>query len=269
VLKNPKQLHELGPFQLIILTLSLFVLGLLAAELIFDLPSETVRVLSWIDNLVCGVFFVDFVVRFRRAESKLNFMKWGWIDLLSSIPEVEVLRWGRVFRVFRVLRLLRAIKSVRLIFELLFKSRTSGGMVSVFTITFLMLSLSSAGILVVESGPDSNIRSAEDAIWWGVTTITTVGYGDHYPVTLAGRCIAVALMITGVGLFGTLSGVIASYFLGDKKAISSVPMPEPGVELATSPGLAPDASREILAQLDMLQKEVAALRNNVPNKDAN
>src|SRR5688572_21388918 len=88
-MKKPTPLHELDPFQLVILTLSLFVLGLLAVELLFDLPPETVRVLGWIDNLVCGLFLVDFIVRFRRAESKLRFMKWGWIDLLASIPEIE------------------------------------------------------------------------------------------------------------------------------------------------------------------------------------
>lgn len=74
-MKKPIPLHELGPMQLVILVLSLFVLGLLAAELLFDLPPETVRVLRWVDNIVCGLFFVDFVIRFRRAESKLAFMK--------------------------------------------------------------------------------------------------------------------------------------------------------------------------------------------------
>ncbi len=112
--------------------------------------------------------------------------------------------------------MLRAIRSLRLIFELLFRSRARGGAASVFMITFLMLSLSSVGILVCERHPDSNIQTAEDALWWSVTTITTVGYGDHYPVTLAGRIVAAGLMITGVGLFGTLSGAIASFFLGDQ-----------------------------------------------------
>lgn len=247
-MKKPTPLHELGPLQLVILVLSLFVLGLLAAELLFDLPPETVRVLRWVDNIVCGLFFVDFVVRFRRAESKLHFMKWGWIDLLASIPEVEALRWGRLFRVFRLLRLMRAVKSIRLLFELFYRNRTQGGVASVFTITFLVLSLSTAGILIAEHSSESNIHTAEDALWWGMTTITTVGYGDLYPVTTTGRLIAACLMITGVGLFGTLSGVIASFFLGDRKNADHAP---------SSPAPATDA---ILARLDALQKEVGELR---------
>jgi voltage-gated potassium channel len=157
-------------------------------------------------------------------------MKWGWIDLLASIPEVEALRWGRLFRVFRVLRLIRAVKSVRLLFELFYHNRTQGGVASVFMITFLVLSLSTAGILVAERAPDSSIQTAEDALWWGITTITTVGYGDLYPVTTTGRIIAVGLMLTGVGLFGTMSGVIASFFLGDRKT-TAAPESDLAVEL--------------------------------------
>lgn len=249
-LRKPAHLHELGPFQLIILVLSLFVLGLLAVELLLELPHETKRVLRWVDNLSCVFFLVDFIVRFRRAESKLHFMKWGWIDLLASIPEVQFFRWGRVFRVLRIVRLLRAVKSIRLLFEILFKSRTQSGVASVFTITFLVLSLSTIGILLVEHAPESNIRTAEDALWWAITTITTVGYGDRFPVTLGGRLIAAALMFTGVGLFGTLSGVIASFFLGDKK---SAPASD-----------APSSNDAVLARLDALQTELAALRNTPP-----
>lgn len=254
-MKKPTPLHELGPLQLVILTLSLFVLGLLAVELAFDLPEETRQVLRWIDNVICGLFLIDFVARFRRAESKLQFMKWGWIDLLASIPEIDALRWGRLFRVFRILRLLRAVKSLRLLFEIFFQNRTRSGVASVFTITFLVLSLSSFGILMVEDSPDSNILTAGDALWWGITTITTVGYGDLYPVSTGGRLLAGALMFTGVGLFGTLSGVIASFFLGDKKeAPPATPLSSDG----------PANSGEILIRLDALQNEIAQLRRNSP-----
>jgi voltage-gated potassium channel len=79
----------------------------------------------------------------------------------------------------------------------------------------VVVSFASTGILLVETSPDSNIRTAEDALWWAMTTITTVGYGDRFPVTNAGRIIASAMMLCGIGLFGSLSGVAASFFIGN------------------------------------------------------
>lgn len=211
-------LSELSPFQLIILTLSIVALGALGLELVVEMPPEAQRVLRWTDNSICVFLLIDFVLRFRRAESKWQFMKWGWIDLLASIPEVSVLRWGRFFRIFRILRIFRVVRSLRELFQLIFRTRTQSGVASVFLITFLVLTISSTGILLCERTPEANIKSAGDAVWWSFTTITTVGYGDKYPVTAAGRSLAVMLMICGVGLFGTMSGVIASFFLGADQA---------------------------------------------------
>jgi voltage-gated potassium channel len=77
----------------------------------------------------------------------------------------------------------------------------------------VMLISSSIAILEVEKSPESNIKTAEDALWWAYTTITTVGYGDRYPVTTAGRLVGAVLMTVGVGLFATLAGFIGSHFL--------------------------------------------------------
>lgn len=87
-----------------------------------------------------------------------------------------------------------------------------GTVKSVFLIAFLLLITSSISILIVETDLNSNIKSAEDAIWWSITTITTVGYGDKYPVTTEGRIIATILMIYGVGIFGTISAYFSNKF---------------------------------------------------------
>ena len=71
-------------------------------------------------------------------------------------------------------------------------------------------------MLVFETDKDSNIKTAGDAIWWSVTTVTTVGYGDRYPVTFEGRVLAMGLMVAGVGLFSVMSGLVASMFLGQR-----------------------------------------------------
>jgi voltage-gated potassium channel Kch len=76
----------------------------------------------------------------------------------------------------------------------------------------LLIVFSSIGILQVENSPDSNIRGPEDALWWSVVTITTVGYGDRFPITTEGRFIGAVLMVAGIGLFAVLSGAFAAWF---------------------------------------------------------
>jgi voltage-gated potassium channel len=173
--------------------------------------------LGIVDNLICIVFLADFGGRFYKAENKVVFMKWGWIDLVSSIPTFDFLRVGRGLRLVRLIRILRAFKSTKHLVEHVFKDRTKGALTSAAIIAVLMILFSSVSILQVEVDPLSNIRTAEDALWWSYVTITTVGYGDLYPVTSEGRIIAAALMTVGVGLFGTFTAFLASWFVGEKK----------------------------------------------------
>src|ERR1039457_2781751 len=99
--KNP---GKVGIFQIVVLILSIVVLGALAADTAFKLPGEISDVLRTLDWLICFVFIIDFGIRFYKAESKLVFLKWGWIDLIASIPNLPVLRVGRLVRILRVIR---------------------------------------------------------------------------------------------------------------------------------------------------------------------
>jgi voltage-gated potassium channel len=213
--KSPSE--QLTYFDITILVLSIYILLALLIETFFKIPQELTRLLDIIDNFVCIIFLVDFLTRFIQAESKLKFMKWGWIDLLSSVPSINVLRYGRVVRVFRIFRLIRAFRSTKNLIHYVFQNRTKGAFSSVMLIALLMVIFSSIAILQFEVDPNSNIKSAEDAIWWAFVTVTTVGYGDKFPVTTGGRIIGAMLMITGIGLFGTFTGFVASWFLEEKK----------------------------------------------------
>jgi voltage-gated potassium channel len=201
---------------IVIVILSIYVLIALLIDSVFILPTEISRLLYMIDDLICIVFLYDFAYRFVKAPSKLKFMKWGWIDLISSIPTFEYLRYGRLIRLFRLFRALRAFRSVKYLTSHIFKTRTQGTFTTVSLIAVLMIIFGSIAILQVEKAPECNIKTAEDAIWWSFVTITTVGYGDKYPITTEGRIIAAFLMVTGVGLFGTFTGFIAAWFMGDK-----------------------------------------------------
>jgi voltage-gated potassium channel len=199
--------------QLMMLVLSVYVLGALFADTVFRLPEEISSLLQTLDTLICLVFLADFFYRLYRAESKPAFLKWGWIDFISSIPMLPQLRWGRVVPAIRIIRILRGARSVKYILQLLFQNKARGIFGTVALVTASLLLFASIAILNVETEPESNIKTAGDALWWAMATITTGGNADKFPVTAAGRIIGVILMTTGVGFFGTLTAYIASVFL--------------------------------------------------------
>ena len=207
---------ELNLFNIIILVLSLYVLISLIVTTFFVLSDEVTVLLNYVDNVICIIFLVDFAIRFKKANNKLVFMKWGWIDLISSIPYIDFLRAGRVLRLIRLIRVFRAFKATKLIFEHINKNKKQSALTSVALISFLMVIFSSIAILQFEKDVNSNIKTAEDAIWWSYVTITTVGYGDKFPITTEGRVIGAVLMTMGVGIFGTFTALVSSWFIQNK-----------------------------------------------------
>ncbi|TWI56544.1 voltage-gated potassium channel [Pseudomonas duriflava] len=244
--------ERINPFQLLILVLSFYVLGALIVDLTLTLPPEISRLLNYLDIIVCVFFFVDFCIRFSAAPNKWRFMRWGWLDLLASIPAAGF-QSAKLFRVVQMLRLLRAIKSIQLIWRLLFRNKAEGIVASAATATLLLVAFGAITMLMVEApNPESSINTAEEALWWAFVTVTTVGYGDFYPVTTLGRIVAVLLMIAGVGLFGSFAAYIGSLVLSDKDEKDSHEQ---------------KADREmirlLIAKVDQLSEDVHGLRREL------
>lgn len=205
------------PYQIFMLFISVLSVGTVAV-LSFGkgLDQSLIDLMQGFDLFFCAIFFSDFLYSFLKAERKLKYMKWGWIDLLASIPMVDFLRFGRSARIFRIIAILRALKSSRLLWKSFSLHKRKSSIYILTFISFLMIFISSVGILLIEShAPNANIKNAGDAIWWSLATITTVGYGDHYPITTGGRVLASIMMFVGIGIFSSLSGIFAS-FLVDK-----------------------------------------------------
>ena len=202
------------PYDLFMLALCLWALAVLAAGVFVRWTDATGRVLAYADDLVCGLFLVDFFVSLYRAPRRLRYLAtWGWIDLLSSIPAIDVFRWGRAARILRFLRVLRGVKSARALMHFVVGRRTESTLLASSLLALLLIVSASIAILEFEVPGGGNIATAQDAMWWAVSTMTTVGYGDRYPITSEGRIVGVFLMAAGVGLFGVLSGAVASWFL--------------------------------------------------------
>lgn len=240
--QNPAE--PVGIWQLIVLVTNLYALVALTALTFFSLPRETVQLLGWADTAACLVFLADFGDQLRRAPHKGRyFMRWGWIDLLSSLPAISFLRWGRFFRILRVVRVIRSSHHLA---QHIFRNRSRSVFLSVALTAALTIVAASVAILSVETAPDSNIVTASDALWWSVVTMTTVGYGDFYPVTNLGRFIAVCLMVVGIGLTGTFTAYIAAWFFAPQK---------------TQDGA---LERELVAELSALRALLAARAHGEP-----
>ncbi len=135
-------------------------------------------------------------------------MKRHWVDFVASIPMIEPLRFARLFHILRVVLVLRSSHSVA---KQLLTNRKETTIASILLLLVILLTLGSSIMLFIEGhSPQANIKTGGDALWWALVTISTVGYGDHYPVTDAGRILASGLILCGVGLFGMISGLITS-----------------------------------------------------------
>jgi len=202
-----------------IFVLALSVVSLLNILLVLLLQDDDARnVVLVVDGTLCLVFIGDFLHRLLTAESKRRYMlrEGGWLDLIGSLPFPG-------FRLARVLRVARSVIDIRhhggrRLWRDFIKERAQGALYVVLLLVVLVLEFASIGVLTAERDePDANIATASDALWWGYVTITTVGYGDRFPVTNEGRMVGVVLLTIGVGLFGTFTAFIANLFLGPRE----------------------------------------------------
>jgi voltage-gated potassium channel len=227
---------------------ALSVLSLVNIALLLAVEDAALNnVIRTIDILLSIVFLIDFSVRLHRASSRADYFlrRYGWADLLASLPFPE-LKILRLFRLVRVLRLLRRNGGRRIVRSLI-RDRAGSALLSLLFVAVIVLQFGSLAMIRIESrSPDANITTASDALWYVIATMSTVGYGDVYPVTNGGRELGTLIIVIGVGIFGTLTGYLANLFLA--------PRTEPAAEPT------PDAARRRLEELqELVVRQQAAL----------
>jgi voltage-gated potassium channel Kch len=222
------------------------------ALLISPISDQVQQLVLIVDSALTVVFMIDFAIRLLSAPDKGGyfFKGGGWLDLLGSLPALRIFR---LFRVVKVARLLRR-HGARAIGRDLLASRAQGGLLFVLLLAILTLEFGGMFVLGVEqNAPNANILTGPEALWWGVVTITTVGYGDFYPVTNPGRVVGAITMLLGIAVLGTLTGYLANAFLAPAKAKPA----------ATGPEDARAQLEEIRRQLDENAKVTAALNDRL------
>jgi voltage-gated potassium channel len=171
--------------------------------------------------ILTAVFAIEFGGRLLAAHDRRAYLRGHWIDALALAPP---LRGARPLRLLRLLRLVRGFAGIyRAAMHLEAVVRYRGFAWLVVSWLAVML-VSSVALFVAEKGINTTIESPFDALWWGVSTLTTVGYGDVVPVTPEGRIAAAVLMLLGVSLFSAITATITGYILETRRP-DDVPMP--------------------------------------------
>lgn len=216
---------------------ALFLAGYAIEVLKHPLPREWHRDIELATWIIWAAFAIDFVVRAALARRHTRYV-WRHIAdvLIIALPML------RPLRLMRVLLLVRTLNR---------KAASSfGGSVVVYggMVGLLIIFCASLAVLQAERGHGGSIQHFGDALWWSVVTISTVGYGDKYPVTAEGKFVAAALMLTGVALFGAVTASFASWLVDQARD-----------EEAADQQATRDDLNELRAQFDRMEAQLARI----------
>jgi len=205
-------------FDLLVQLLILVSLLTFSLETLPDLSAESRQILRWVELGCIVIFTLEYVLRVMVAESKRGFVFsfFGIVDLISILPFYLALGFDlRSLRALRLLRLARTLKLVRY-------SRAIQRLQRAFVIAWdelllfsfgamIMLYFSAVGIYYFENPAQPEVFSSVfDGMWWAIVTLTTVGYGDAYPITMGGRMFTFFVVIVGLGIVAVPTGLLAS-----------------------------------------------------------
>lgn len=246
-------------YNIFILVLTVFSLAIMVLLLLPISPASR-DLLTLYDNVICVIFLLDFAFNLAGSRPKRAYFisARGWLDLLGSIPSFGFLPFTALFRLARLSRLARITRLLRgqagkdLVLDVL-ANRSQYAMFVTILLAGMTLTIASLLVLQFESAaPDGNIKTGGDAVWWGIVTLTTVGYGDFFPTTFLGRLTAVSVMFAGIGIIGALASILASLLVSPAPPNETPPEPD-----------ASTASASIAQELAGLRAEIAAQRADI------
>jgi voltage-gated potassium channel len=183
-----------------------------------DATPRTHAIANTVNWVVWLAFCFEFGLRLAVVPKKARFLRQAWFDLLIIVVSPpfavpDLLQSVRAVRALRLLRLVRALAFLSIGVKASKRALRHRKFHYVLLVTAAVMLLGATGLYVVEREHNEALTSFGDALWWAVSTTTTVGYGDIYPKTGEGRLIAVLLMLTGIGVIGVFTATIASLFM--------------------------------------------------------
>ncbi|MCG3142306.1 MAG: hypothetical protein HDKAJFGB_03743 [Anaerolineae bacterium] len=248
-------LQTSNTYSIFILVLTILSLALMVVQFLLPPDSETWKLVNLYNNLTCIIFLADFALHMLQGPRWQDYFfgQRGYFDLLGSIPNFGFSQYTAILRIFRISRLLRLRRLMnpanrKLLREEVINNRGAYALFFTLMLVALVITIGSIMVLFFESqSPDANIQDGGDAVWWCFVTITTVGYGDRFPVTEGGRFTGVFIMAAGVGVIGALASILASILVPQPKE------PEPQAPQSIS-------ASAVEQELAAMKKELGALR---------
>ncbi len=199
--------------EVIILFLIISDIVLLTSLFFVDVTPEIYTIIVYYDLVVVLVLIPEFMYRLWKAPDRKKFLLHNWTDILGMIPEIIVGPISTFFRYFRLVRIIRIIalfkSQIRHFLGLMRKTNIDYGLL----VVLIILMISSILFFYFEFGVNENVNTFDDAFWYLLVTITTVGYGDIYPMSTQGRILGFIIMATGIAFTSFLTATITSRFV--------------------------------------------------------
>lgn len=232
-------------YELFIAAISILAVFNSLLSLVPGVDPDAANVVLIINAVLTLLFIYDFLFRLITASDRSAYFlrEFGWADLLAIVPQFRVFRLFRVFKAYRLVHT-HGLSRIR---SHLSRNRSESALYLLVLMVILIIEAGAFLVLQAErASPEANILTAVDAIWWAYVTITTVGYGDRYPVTGFGRLVGILVLTTGVAVFATFAGYISSKLLaaGPDEEKPGEPVPADG-----------DTVAAVVAELDRLMAE--------------
>ncbi len=172
--------------------------------------AEESPLIATLEAALTIVFLAEFLSRITASHDRAGYLRGHWIDVFALLPTT------RGLRLLRLARLLRLVRAFAGIYRALSTARALAqhrGLALIIVAWAAVMVICSLALYAAEHGTNAAVDSPLDALWWGIVTLTTVGYGDVTPVTGEGRLAASILMLLGIGLFSAITAIVTSFLI--------------------------------------------------------
>ena len=210
--------NKIDLFEFTVLSFTVYILFSIVWQTFWNVDREVAKILDLFDLISCVIFLIDWFGRLRYSDKKLKFALINSLDLIASIPLLFLFDYFKEYEFIRFIQFIKVIKIIGGVSRIVYYIKTDQiySFKLLYSLFFIAIIISAPILILEVERGIGNIKTAEQSLWWTYCTFTTIGYGDFFPSTTAGRVIAVLVSLGGIGMFGMISSLILEHFTKHK-----------------------------------------------------